>query len=62
MTLPTSRSTRNQEHALSLAYAVRGLLNTRGNRIHSIPQLEAIEEAQNALKAFAKDNTHFDFA
>ena len=44
MPLPYSRSTRNQEHALSLAYAVRGLLNTRGNRIQSVPQLEAIEE------------------
>lgn len=61
MTLPTSRSTRNQEHALALAYAVRGLLNTREKRFSSVEQHDAFLEAQNALLAFSKDNTHFDF-
>lgn len=59
MTLPTSRSTRNQEHALALAYALRGVLNTRVNRICSMPQLDAIEEAQAALLAFKADNPSF---
>jgi len=59
MALPTSRSTRNQEHALSLAYALRGVLNTRDPRYSSAAQLDAIEEAQAALLAFKADNPSF---
>lgn len=59
MTLPTSRSTRNQEHALALAYALRGVLNTRDHRYSSMAQLDAVEEAQKALLAFKADNPSF---
>jgi hypothetical protein len=59
MALPTSRSTRNQEHALALAYALRGVLNTRDPRYSSVAQLEAVEEAQKALLAFKADNPSF---
>ena len=59
MALPTSRSTRNQEHALSLAYALRGVLDTKNHRYVSLAQLEAVEEAQKALLAFKADNPSF---
>ena len=59
MTLPTSRSTRNQEHALALAYALRGVLATREPRFSYMEQAEAYYEATAALAAFSADNPHF---
>jgi len=59
MTLPTSRSTRNQEHALSLAYALRSVISSYG-KVFDKEQYRALKEAREALLEFQKDNSFFE--
>ena len=59
MTLPTSRATRNEEHASRLAYALVGLINADGMDESTSHLFGAITEANKALQAYKNDNPAF---
>lgn len=59
MTLPTSRSTRTEEHASRLAYALSGLIKAGGMDESTAHLFAAVAEANKALQAYQNDNPAF---
>ena len=59
MTLPTSRSVRNEEHAARLAYALRNLMDAQGMDDQPSHIFGAWNDALVALRNYSIDNPAF---